>query len=933
MKVENVTEYQILFEPGCGLDDFYTEDENEYEQYFQELEDNNELDKISQCVRKDYVWNDENQDYEEDWVEILYDNINEEKELPMFIEYYYATEERAKQRAKELQKLGRTTKIKKSGNEYALYVSYEPISEINEDIEENTKTKLVKSYKETDYGWHNNATTIYGELLDGNYYSYVPDNESLSIYNAPITDKYIDTAYNYQTDDERADDKWFDNFDKEHNITAKYSQDQLFALQDELDNIYFNEENGILDESYKVYTLVGDDGVYNSYEVDTVETEEQAEDRVAELQAETGNSAYYEETSNNNTTLYEIEYAVPDYTGGGIYQYTGKLKDNNYFIADDTNCPFNIRILDVDPDIVHTDDEGIEYTTFEDVDYQEQHLVEDVDIDNAREMTKAILQWIVNNEPEGNYQMEDIENLLNGVNKTINKKETKVVETNTNGRDKSDFKQMLKTFDNNGKYAKRGNWEIGRGGYDLWYEISYNKVPVIGCTSGKVSAYQKGYEDYAKLVADEYNDTYVDTLTEGKVTTMSGTYNTEEYNKICDELKQAYKDAWNGKISYTELEDKKKSSGLSNGELSSIQYIASREDDKKEESSKLTETSDDELEKLEQDLRAREIQALKDIGDPDPDNLMGIAKRLPAEQYSKFEKEQAILDTIRMIHSILIYTDSKLWTEKYVMESKYMQDYINDLGRDTVKDIVNKEIADFKANATIQRGVYTDSEGVSYNSLGWKKKTEAKSLKTLVTKIQNKINKVLQEPEYGFTEKEIKDYTVVETEKLNDEEIKIEVRAELDYEGLDNLMTELNPIIQKYDENSYFDADEPGIASAIINTKINKITEAVDKEEVQDKVEQEKQETGIKDDIDTEDEVKTATKKEVYQYAKQQGLDLDKLRKQGIDLSEVQDVLDKVIGNMVSKSVIEYEDKTNKQVDWDFNVKDNDIEIIITELK
>ena len=798
MKVENVTEYQILFEPGCGLDDFYTEDENEYEQYFQELEDNNELDKISQCVRKDYVWNDENQDYEEDWVEILYDNINEEKELPMFIEYYYATEERAKQRAKELQKLGRTTKIKKSGNEYALYVSYEPISEINEDIEEkDTKTKLVKSYKETDYGWHNNATTIYGELLDGNYYSYVPDNESLSIYNAPITDKYIDTAYNYQTDDERADDKWFDNFDKEHNITAKYSQDQLFALQDELDNIYFNEENGILDESYKVYTLVGDDGVYNSYEVDTVETEEQAEDRVAELQAETGNSAYYEEeTSNNNTTSYEIEYAVPDYTGGGIYQYTGKLKDNNYFIADDTNCPFNIRILDVDPDIVHTDDEGIEYTTFEDVDYQEQHLVEDVDTDKAREMTKAILQWIVNNEPEGNYQMEDIENLLNGVNKTINKRETKVVETNTNGRDKSDFKQMLKTFDSNGKYAKRGNWEIGRGGYDLWYEISYNKVPVIGCTSGKVSAYQKGYEDYAKLVAAEYNDTYVDTLTEGKVTTMSGTYDTEEYHKICDELKQAYKDAWNGKISYTELEDKKKSSGLSNGELSSIQYIASREDD---------------------------------------------------------------------------------------------------------KDI--------------------------------EKKTEAKSLKTLVTKIQNKINKVLQEPEYGFTEKEIKDYTVVETEKLNDEEIKIEVRAELDYEGLDNLMTELNPIIQKYDENSYFDADEPGIASAIINTKLNKITEAVDKEEIQDKVEQEKQETGIKDDIDTEDEVKTATKKEVYQYAKQQGLDLDKLRKQGIDLSEVQDVLDKVIGNMVSKSVIEYEDKTNKQVDWDFNVKDNDIEIIITELK
>ena len=118
---------------------------------------------------------------------------------------------------------------------------YEILNTINENNDKiNKKMKLIKTYNETDYGWHNNATTLYGELADGNYYSYVPDNESLSIYNAPITDKYIDTAYNYQTDDERADDEWFDNFNKEHDVTNKYNQDQLFALTDELDNIYFN---------------------------------------------------------------------------------------------------------------------------------------------------------------------------------------------------------------------------------------------------------------------------------------------------------------------------------------------------------------------------------------------------------------------------------------------------------------------------------------------------------------------------------------------------------------------------------------------------------------------------------------------------------------------------------------------------------------------
>ena len=112
----------------------------------------------------------------------------------------------------------------------------------------------------------------------------------------------------------------------------------------------------------------------------------------------------------------------------------------------------------------------------------------------------------------------------------------------------------------------------------------------------------------------------------------------------------------------------------------------------------------------------------------------------------------------------------------------------------------------------------------------------------------------------------------------------------------------------------------------------NKETEKVNSEEVKEEVEQDKQETGIKGDIDTEEEAKTAEKKEVYQYAKQQGLDIEKLRKQGIELSEVAELLDKVVGNMVSKSIIEYEDKTGKSVTWDYDVTNNDIDIVITEL-
>ena len=160
---------------------------------------------------------------------------------------------------------------------------YEILNTINENNDKiNKKMKLIKTYNETDYGWHNNATTLYGELADGNYYSYVPDNESLSIYNAPITDKYIDTAYNYQTDDERADDEWFDNFNKEHDVTNKYNQDQLFALTDELDNIYFN-------------------GVYNSY-TELEDKKEESSKLTETADEETPEEVKQEIDSANDTT-------------------------------------------------------------------------------------------------------------------------------------------------------------------------------------------------------------------------------------------------------------------------------------------------------------------------------------------------------------------------------------------------------------------------------------------------------------------------------------------------------------------------------------------------------------------------------------------------------------------------------------------------------
>jgi len=59
----------------------------------------------------------------------------------------------------------------------------------------------------------------------------------------------------------------------------------------------------------------------------------------------------------------------------------------------------------------------------------------------------------------------------------------------------SGFKQMLEAFDSNGKHARRGKWEIGRGGYDLQWEVYYNGVPFMECVDNEAT-FQHDYMPY-----------------------------------------------------------------------------------------------------------------------------------------------------------------------------------------------------------------------------------------------------------------------------------------------------------------------------------------------------------------------------------------------------------------------------------------------------
>ena len=73
----------------------------------------------------------------------------------------------------------------------------------------------------------------------------------------------------------------------------------------------------------------------------------------------------------------------------------------------------------------------------------------------------------------------------------------------------------------------------------------------------------------------------------------------------------------------------------------------------------------------------------------------------------------------------------------------------------------------------------------------------------------------------GFPEDEamsyFNDYVVVDIEDAEDDKLKIEIRAELSYEGMESLSEKLDKILSAYDEDAYFEQVCPGIMEAFLD--------------------------------------------------------------------------------------------------------------------
>ena len=98
----------------------------------------------------------------------------------------------------------------------------------------------------------------------------------------------------------------------------------------------------------------------------------------------------------------------PEYTGGGIYLFTGRLADGNFFMADTAN--YDVRVLTEDPnEPTGMDALGITERNIDSVEWQEEHLVKDLTPDEAVEFFKEMLKWVEDNDPSGNYLGSDMD--------------------------------------------------------------------------------------------------------------------------------------------------------------------------------------------------------------------------------------------------------------------------------------------------------------------------------------------------------------------------------------------------------------------------------------------------------------------------------------------------------------------------------------------
>lgn len=82
--------------------------------------------------------------------------------------------------------------------------------------------------------------------------------------------------------------------------------------------------------------------------------------------------------------------------------------------------------------------------------------------------------------------------------------------------------------------------------------------------------------------------------------------------------------------------------------------------------------------------------------------------------------------------------------------------------------------------------------------------------------LKNKLKQIVLSDEWGFDERDLKDYFRIDVEIIDNKSARCELGAEVSYEGLEELCNELDSVVQTYDHGAYFEPVDPGIAECWI---------------------------------------------------------------------------------------------------------------------
>lgn len=244
--------------------------------------------------------------------------------------------------------------------------------------------------------------------------------------------------------------------------------------------------------------------------------------------------------------------------------------------------------------------------------------------------------------------------------------------------------------DNNSGLLRKFKSQIDE---DMWYEIPFANM-----------------EDDAKNKLNE-----VDKNIETKIVKLSDEVQAEiEYDVDDNSIRKIWYTDDNGSVDFLYNEEEDKFTAFPNGNFlseeeenlikSEINNIISKNSEIK------TETTNNQLKTMKDKLFA------------------GTQNRNRSEWTDEEKTLYNEIRAIEMIHSILTYTNEYNWTTNYILNNKYMKSYIEELGEEKVRNLAEQEILEYKS-ATINKDVYTDSEGVSYNSVTFK--DESKQVESL----------------------------------------------------------------------------------------------------------------------------------------------------------------------------------------------------------